>query len=78
MAFGDEANTGKINQPGTYRDPESGGESTVVHAAGADALVKLGWQLVPEVKVAVPEVKVAVPDSKKVAAPGSKHDLTKK
>lgn len=71
MAFGDEANTGKINQPGTYRDPESGGESTVVHAAGADALVKLGWQLVPE-------VKVAVPDSKKVAAPGSKHDLTKK
>lgn len=31
------------NDPGTYKDPESGAESTVTMPAGADALVRMGW-----------------------------------
>lgn len=43
MAFGQEQNTGKINEPGVYRDPESGKELEVSMEAAADALVRLGW-----------------------------------
>lgn len=43
-----EQNTGQVNQPGTYRDPQSGAESTVSKDAGADALVRLGWVRVQE------------------------------
>lgn len=35
-------------QPGTYRDPQSGKELTVTMGAGADALVRMGWVLVEE------------------------------
>jgi hypothetical protein len=31
---------------GTYKDPESGAEATVVMPAGADALVHMGWKLI--------------------------------
>lgn len=34
--------------PGTYKDPASGATETVSMGAGADALVRLGWQLVEE------------------------------
>ncbi len=43
MAFGQEENTGNINLPGTYKDPQSGEELTVIHNAAADALVRMGW-----------------------------------
>lgn len=43
MAFGQEENTGNINLPGTYKDPQSGKELHVIHNAGADALARLGW-----------------------------------
>lgn len=48
MALGDEQNTGRVNVPGTYKDPESGKELTVTMHAGADALVRLGWELQSE------------------------------
>lgn len=35
-------------KPGTYQDPQSGKELTVVMSAGADALVRMGWKLVKE------------------------------
>lgn len=35
-------------QPGTYRDPKSGAELTVTMPSGADALVRMGWELVTE------------------------------
>lgn len=56
MAFGQEQNTGTINHPGTYKDPKSGAILTVNMAAGADALVRLGWELQPE----SPKTPVAV------------------
>lgn len=38
-----EQNTGTINHPGTYQDPQSGAILTVTMEPGADALVRLGW-----------------------------------
>lgn len=38
-----EQNTGDINYPGTYQDPQSGAILTVTMEAGADALARLGW-----------------------------------
>ena len=35
-------------QTGTYKDPISGKQLTVTMPAGADALVRLGWELVDE------------------------------
>ena len=35
---------------GTYKDPVSGAEATVVMSAGADALVRMGWKLVTDGK----------------------------
>lgn len=43
MALGQEQNTGEINYPGTYKDPQSGAVLTVTMEAGADALARLGW-----------------------------------
>lgn len=43
MAFGQEENTNAVNTGGRYKDPQSGKELEVVHNAGADALVRLGW-----------------------------------
>ena len=51
-----EQNTGQINVPGTYKDPESGEVLSVVMAAGADALVRLGWELI-DVEPSKEEVK---------------------
>ena len=39
--MGDSLRDGE--RPGTYKDPQSGAESTVPTSAGADALVRLGW-----------------------------------
>lgn len=43
-----ERNTNQYNPPGTYKDPESGVELSVTMDAGADALVRMGWKLIPE------------------------------
>lgn len=43
--IGDINNPQAPNIPGTYKDPQSGAEATVVMPAGADALVRLGWVL---------------------------------
>ncbi len=43
-----EQNTGAINYPGTYKDPESGTELEVSTEPGADALARLGWKFVKE------------------------------
>lgn len=32
-------------RPGTYVDPQSGKELSVTMGAGADALVRMGWEL---------------------------------
>jgi len=48
MALGQEANTGTYNQPGLYRDPQSGAELEVSMPAGADALVRMGWEFIAE------------------------------
>lgn len=45
---GDIKDPRKSNEPGTYKDPESGAEATVTMSAGADALVRMGWKLVPK------------------------------
>ena len=49
MALGQENNTYAINEPGKYKDPASGAESTVTMHAGADALVRLGWKRIGDV-----------------------------
>lgn len=38
-----EQNTGDINYPGTYQDPQSKAILTVTMEPGADALVRMGW-----------------------------------
>ncbi len=60
MALGEEKNSGKINFPGTYRDPESGAKLTVTMEAGADALARLGWVRLEDAKpnqTKIPEKK---------------------
>ena len=37
MALGQEQNTNKVNEPGLYKDPQSGAELTVTMYAAADA-----------------------------------------
>lgn len=43
---GDLASPRSPSQPGLYRDPQSGAESEVTMPSGADALVRMGWELV--------------------------------
>ena len=50
MALGQEENTYKVNEPGKYYDPASGKYETVTMHAGADALVRLGWERVGDVE----------------------------
>lgn len=38
----------KSNDPGWYKDPESKAIQHVGHPAGADALVRMGWQKLPD------------------------------
>jgi hypothetical protein len=45
---GDLRDARRPEEPGTYRDPQSGKELTVTMGAGADALVRMGWELVDE------------------------------
>lgn len=48
--------TGDIHDPrdpnpaGTYKDPQSGAESTVTMSAGADALVRMGWVRIADIE----------------------------
>lgn len=46
-----EQNTGTINFPGTYQDPQSGAILTVTMEPGADALVRLGWVRIEDEEV---------------------------
>lgn len=48
MAFGSEQNSGKINLPGVYKDPQSGAILTVTMETGADALARLGWERIAD------------------------------
>lgn len=48
-----EQNTGDINYPGTYQDPQSKAILTVTMEAGADALVRLGWVRIEDEDVTV-------------------------
>ena len=48
IGVGNEGNTSKVNQPGTYFDPESENETTVFHTAAADALVRMGWIMIKD------------------------------
>lgn len=69
MAFGQEENTGSINLPGTYKDPQSGKEVSVIHNAAADALARMGWvrQADPEgVEAPNPELTPAMAAEKAV------------
>jgi|ERR1035437_4284717 hypothetical protein len=62
MALGQEANTGTFNEPGLYRDPDSGAELEVSMSAGADALVRMGWKLIRPVQETSPaEAALEVP-----------------
>lgn len=47
---GDLHDPSKPNEPGTYKDPESGAESTVTMGAGADALVRMGWTRIKDLQ----------------------------
>lgn len=49
MALGQEQNTNKVNEPGAYKDHQSGAELTVTMYAAADALVRLGWERIGDV-----------------------------
>lgn len=57
MALGTEQNTNDINEPGFYKDPQSGEVLEVMHEAGADALVRLGWKKIDEPKTVVESKK---------------------
>lgn len=46
-----EQNTGDINYPGTYQDPQSKAILTVTMEPGADALVRLGWVRIEDEEV---------------------------
>ena len=46
IGVGNEGNTSKVNEPGTYFDPESEKEIEVTHPAAADALVRMGWVMI--------------------------------
>lgn len=74
MALGQEDNTYKINEPGRYKDPASGAELTVTMHAGADALVRLGWERIGD--VTEEDIKdpynLTEPKSVKAEAPESK------
>lgn len=48
-----------LNLPGTYQDPQSGAMLHVTMPAGADALVRMGWEYIGD---EVPDVKDMVPD----------------
>lgn len=77
MAFGEEANSGLANIPGTYRDPESGAELEVKHPAGADALVRMGWEPVGDTAVqtkAIRGPRGQFLPRKPVSAPGPDPD----
>lgn len=49
MAFGQEQNTYKVNEPGLWKDPQSKAELTVTMYAAADALARLGWDRIGDV-----------------------------
>lgn len=78
------------NEPGTYRDPESGAELTVSMPAGADALARLKWEKVerktetakvPEGESTAEATSTPVDDADQVEeqqdnAPGHKSETT--
>ena len=53
--IGDINNPQTPNNPGQYRDPESGAELEVTMNAGADALVRMGWERVGDNTISRPQ-----------------------
>lgn len=64
MALGQEENTNGINEPGRYKDPQSGAELEVTMHAGADALVRMGWKRVSDGELPVQSTGDVAPAKK--------------
>lgn len=69
MALGQEENTNGINDPGLYRDPQSGAELEVTMHAGADALVRMGWQRVADGELEAQSTSDVAPGAGDASAP---------
>lgn len=52
---GDLSDARSASTPGLYKDPESGAFNEVTQGAGADALVRMGWEYVGPVGSAQPK-----------------------
>ena len=79
MALGQEQNTNGINEPGLYKDPQSGAELEVTMHAGADALARMGWQRIADGGLEVQSTSDVVPGTQGATAkPPTRKELEAK